>query len=91
MSHQEPISPLDQLMLNKWTEMQANLRTAEATGLHGIPETLATVRARRATDAEIISGPRLAAAVIANRDHTAAAIQPIAVVDFYPEGENHAE
>lgn len=34
--------------------------------------------------------PVLAAAIVANRDHTAATIQPVVVVDFYPE-DKHAE
>ncbi len=33
----------------------------------------------------------IGAAAIANRTHTSATVEPIAVVDFYPQEENHVE
>ncbi|CAA2107668.1 hypothetical protein [Variovorax paradoxus] len=33
--------------------------------------------------------PVLAAAIVANRDHTSATVQPIAVVDFYAQEGSH--
>ena len=48
---------------------------------------------RKAAQDAMTERPRArgAAAVIVNRTQTTATVEPIAVVDFYPEGDSHAQ
>lgn len=54
-----------------WREREATRHRAFAEFFAGLPPAHA----------------RLAAAIVADRDHATATVEPIAVVDFYPEAE----
>jgi hypothetical protein len=40
---------------------------------------------------DLLQGTRRAQAIVADRTQTTATVEPIAVVDFYPEGDSHAQ